>query len=396
MRRMLSIALLHLRTTFRSKGVLISMFALPLALTLIFGVLVGGGGSSTPGARAYPLAVVDLDQSFASRQLVALLEQEPDLTVRLTTEAGMNKLFADHKIDAGLVIPPSFGADLAAGAAPETRLVSTPGSNIHLGAAPIVSRQLSRLGQDLQLALRSLPASEQSDAARMEAAYAQVASDRSKAAVTVTIHEVARPAAPAKSGMTPANYASVGFTVTFVMMQCFMMCGVILGERKQGTWGRLLTTPNSRLTIMGGYLLSFFLTGMLQFAILVGATRLLFQVSWGPLLPLFAMGAGTVLSASGMGLFLAGLVKTYEQQASIGVLFINATAILGGAYWDLSMVSATMRRIGYLTPQAWAIDGFTEIMLRGGSWSAIALPLAVLIGIAVIFMSVGLFRVRYE
>lgn len=393
MRRSFAIALLHLRTTFRSKGALLTMFGLPLVLTLIFGVLVGGGGQSTAG-YVYPVAVVDLDDSFASRTLTGLLEQEPTIRLRLTAPADLEKLLSDQEVEVGVVIPAEFGAGVAAGLAPEVRLVSRPGGNLYLGVAPTVRGLVSRLGQDLRLALHSLPEADRLDAARVAEAYERVAAVRSEVGTTVATHAVTRHAVA--KGLTPANYAATGFTVTFVMMQCFMMSGAILAERRQGTWGRLLTTPTARAVILGGYLLSFFLTGMAQFAILVVATRLLFQVSWGPLLPLFALGAGTVLSAAGMGLFLAGIVRTYEQQTAIGIVFINATAMLGGAYWDLNAVSDTMRRIGHLTPQAWAIEGFREVMLRGGSWPAIALPLAVLLGIAAVFMTAGLLRIRYE
>lgn len=395
MRRMISIALLQLRTTFKSKGAIITMFGMPLILTLIFGVLMGNTGGSASKTYVYPIVVVDNDGSFAARQLISQLDAEATIRVQTATAEEMKKLFADVKVDSGVVIPAAFGADLAAGKAPDVQLLAVPGRNTYMGVGPTIRGMIARLGQDYQLALRTLPEADRSDAAKVEAAYAKVIAERKDVSTTVTTHAVTRTVVE-KAGFTAATGASVGFTVTFVMMQCFMMSGVILTERKHGTWGRLLTTPNSRVTIMGGYLLSFFLTGMVQFAILVLATRFLFQVSWGPMLPLFVMGAGTVLSASGMGLFLAGIVKTFEQQMSIGILFINATAMLGGAYWDLSMVSDLMRRIGYLTPQAWAIDGFKQVMLRGGAWDAIALPMAVLLGITVVFMTAGLLRVRYE
>jgi ABC-2 type transport system permease protein len=60
------------------------------------------------------------------------------------------------------------------------------------------------------------------------------------------------------------------------------------------------------------------------------------------------------------------------------------------------MVSPTMQRIGYLTPQAWAIDGFREVMLRGGAWSGLMWPLVVLLGITAVFLTAGVLRVRYE
>ncbi|MDF2630225.1 MAG: hypothetical protein K0R39_4056 [Symbiobacteriaceae bacterium] len=396
MRRSIAIALLQLRTTFKSKGAIMTMFGMPLILTLIFGVLMSGGNGGGSGeGYVYPIVVVDHDGSFAAKELISQLDAEATIKVQTATADEMKKLFADAKVDSGVVIPVGFAAEMAAGKAPDVQLLAVPGRNTYMGVGPTIRGLISRLGQDYQLALRTLPEADRRDASKVEAAYAKVVAERKDVTTTVTPHQVTRSVVE-KAGLTATTGTSVGFTVTFVMMQCFMMSGAILTERKHGTWGRLLTTPNSRATIMGGYLLSFFLTGMVQFSILVVATRLLFQVTWGPMLPLFAMGAATVLSASGMGLFLAGIVKTFEQQMSIGILFINATAMLGGAYWDLSMVSDTMRRIGYLTPQAWAIDGFKEVMLRGGAWDGIALPLAVLLGITLVFMTAGLFRVRYE
>ncbi|HYF94246.1 MAG TPA: ABC transporter permease [Symbiobacteriaceae bacterium] len=398
MHKALTIALLQLKTTFKSKGSIVTMFAMPLLLTLIFGVLTQGGGTDQTASKGavFPVAVLDYDDSFASRRLTEMLKAEENLTVRIAaSEAEINKLFADVKVTAAVIIPQDFQKQIAAGESPEVKLLSAPGGNDYQGVAPIVRWQVPRLARDYQLALRSV--ADGSDSAAVEAAYAKISAERQKVSTTVVTHQVTRNAVKQQTGnLTAASHASVGFTVTFVMMQVFMMSGVILIERKQGTWGRLLTSPSSRVTIISGYLMSFFLTGMVQFAILVFATRFFFHVNWGPLLPLFTMGAATVLSASGMGLFLAGLVKTFEQQISIGILFINATAMLGGAYWDIAMVGKTMQRIGYLTPQAWAIDGFKEIMLRGGSWDGIVLPLAVLLCITLVFMTGGLLRVRYE
>ncbi|HWI63525.1 MAG TPA: ABC transporter permease, partial [Symbiobacteriaceae bacterium] len=357
MRKSIAIALLHLRTTFKSKGALMTMFAMPLLLTLIFGVLTqGGGGQGNEKGYIYPVAVVNEDQSsFASQKLADMLKAEENLDVRTVERDEVEKLFADAKIVAAIVIPANFQKEIAAGGQPEVTLMTAPGGTDYQGVAPVIRWMVPRLAQDYRLALQSV--ADKNDQAKIEAAYNKVTAERTKLTTTVQTQTVTKTVVEKTNNLQAASHASVGFTVTFVMMQVFMMSGVILTERKNGTWGRLLTTPNSKITIMAGYLMSFFFTGMLQFTVLVVATRYIFNVAWGPWLPLFAMGAATVLSASGMGLFLAGLVKSFEQQMSIGILFINATAMLGGAYWDLDFVSKTMQRIGHMTPQAWAIDG---------------------------------------
>jgi ABC-2 type transport system permease protein len=384
------IARLQLKRTFQSKANLFMMFFLPLGLTFIVGMMVSGQQTEGAGeGRRYPVAVVDQDGSFASETLVHALQAHPNLNVQVVGQADLKKLFADRKIDSGVLIPAGFEQGLTSGTPTDVQLVTAPGGNVYVGVGPVIRRETTRLAQDYRLAVQARGGS-------VGDSYAQIVEQRSKMSSTVAVRPVTKAVAPAQSGTEMVGQVSVGFTVTFVMMMVFMMSGVILQERQNGTWGRLLTTPTPRHTVLGGYLLSFFLTGMLQFAILVVATRLLFDVAWGPLLPLAAMAAATVLAAGGMGLFLAGMVRSYEQQVTIGVLFINATSMLGGVYWDLSMVSPTMQRIGYLTPQAWAIDGFREVMLRGGAWAGLMWPLVVLLGITAVFLSAGLLRVRYE
>lgn len=397
MRQVWRIARLHLKRAFTTKANLFMMFLLPLLLTFIFGLMLAGQSSPDGSSvRSYPIAVIDQDNTFASRELVKALTGEAALKVRAVSSADeVKKLFADRKIDSAVVIPAGFQASLAGGTAPDVQLVTAPGGNVYVGVGPIVRREASRLGQDYLLALKASGA-KAGDAAAEEA-YAKVAAERAKLNTTLKLEQASRAEAPAgvDTGALLGT-VTVGFTVTFVMMMVFMQCGVILQERQAGTWGRLLTTPTPRGVILSGYLLSFFLTGMAQFAILVAATRLLFGIQWGPLLPLGVMAAATVLAAGGMGLFLAGIIRTQEQQVTVGVLFINATSMLGGVYWDLSMVSPAMQRIGYLTPQAWAIDGFREVMLRGGAWSGLMWPLVVLLGITAVFLTAGVLRVRYE
>jgi ABC-2 type transport system permease protein len=108
------------------------------------------------------------------------------------------------------------------------------------------------------------------------------------------------------------------------------------------------------------------------------------------------VGAATVLASAGMGLFLAGLVRTFEQQEAVGVIFVIATSMLGGLFWPLDILSPAMQKIGHFTPQAWAMDGLTEVALRGGSWAELVWPLTVLLGLAVVFSAAGVLRVRYE
>ncbi len=389
MRQIISLTWLQLRLI---KGAALAMLGLPLLFTFIFGMLMGGDSDSA--TQTYPVAVVDQDASFASARLIEALGKEKSFKVRPAAEEDLRKMFSDKAISSALVITPGFQSAVAAGQAPEVKLVTAPGNNLHLVVGPAARRLTSAVASDYRQALRLAGSS--ADEARVGETYREIVAKRQKLTIPVESRSVGRTTGSDQSKASNLSERALGFTVMFVMAMVFMMSGAILQERQTGTWGRLLTTPTGRLSLLSGFLLSFFATGMLQFGILVAATALLFKVSWGPLLPLVSVAAALVLCASGMGLFLAGIVRTAEQQNVLGNIFVTATSMLGGAFWPLEIVGDTMRRIAYLTPQAWAMEGFREVMLRGASWNSLFWPLGVLLALTTIFMTAGLFKVRYE
>lgn len=383
MRQLFGIAMLQFRLQLKNKGSLAMMFFMPLAFTAIFGLALGG----SPGSKKIPLAVVNLDGTFAARQVVTALQDDELIKVTAVNESDLKQLFADHRVQAGLVIPAGFEKAMAGGAAPALTVVTAPGGgNSQVAVRPAVTRAAAAVAQNYTLAMRL-------NQTNPDEAYAKVANER--AAVQIGLAE-SKEAAAVKAGSNSLMDSSLGFTVVFVMMMVLMMSGVILQERQNGTWGRLLTTPASRAAVLGGYLLSFYVTGAFQFSVLVLASSLLFKVAWGPILPLAVVASSLILCTSGLGLLLAGLVKTAEQQKAVGMLVVISTSFLGGVYWPLDLMSKTMQRIGHLTPQAWAMDGLREVMFRGGAWPQLATPLGVLLGLAVVFMSIGLLRVRFD
>ena len=83
------------------------------------------------------------------------------------------------------------------------------------------------------------------------------------------------------SRMNNSAERAVGFSIMFVMMSLLSVTGTILEARKIGVWYRMMAAPATRMQILGGYMLAFFVTGWLQFGILMGLSSVLFDVEWG-------------------------------------------------------------------------------------------------------------------
>jgi ABC-2 type transport system permease protein len=62
----------------------------------------------------------------------------------------------------------------------------------------------------------------------------------------------------------------------------------------------------------------------------------------------------------------------------------------------LEVTGETFQAIGHLTPVAWAMDGFTNILVRKLDLSSIWLPAAALLGYAVVFCGAAVWKFSKE
>jgi ABC-2 type transport system permease protein len=88
------------------------------------------------------------------------------------------------------------------------------------------------------------------------------------------------------------------------------------------------------------------------------------------------------------------LFRTPEQASSIGPAIGMAFGMLGGTMWPLEIVPDAMRLAGHAVPHAWAVDGWTTLLSRGGGVGDIATDLAVLTGFAVVLLGLAITRLR--
>jgi ABC-2 type transport system permease protein len=79
---------------------------------------------------------------------------------------------------------------------------------------------------------------------------------------------------------------------------------------------------------------------------------------------------------------------------SVGPVLGITFAMLGGCLWPLAIVPPSLRVIGHLTPHAWAMDGFIEVIGNRGSLGDIVPELVVLLGFAAVLLPLSVVAVR--
>lgn len=105
MKQLLNIAYYETRIIFKDHILLSLLFSVPLLYATVFGFVYTSGILSN-----VPLAIVDLDQSKLSRELVTSYENSPRFqrVPGIETQEALDKAMREGKVRAGIVIPEQF------------------------------------------------------------------------------------------------------------------------------------------------------------------------------------------------------------------------------------------------------------------------------------------------
>jgi ABC-2 type transport system permease protein len=99
---------------------------------------------------------------------------------------------------------------------------------------------------------------------------------------------------------------------------------------------------------------------------LILASALFFGVKWGDPLGMAALILAAVFGATGWGLLITAFARNPNQVSSIGTATMLIFGILGGSFIQLDVMPPAVQLFSKITPNAWALDGFTTLALGGG------------------------------
>ena len=179
------------------------------------------------------------------------------------------------------------------------------------------------------------------------------------------------------------------------------LSGALLRERQQGTLQRLRTLPVSYGVVLLGKIAAFAAVCLVQFSLMLAVGKFLLPLLGTPeldlhgrLLPAYALALCAALAATGFGLLVGTVARSYEQASMFGAVSVVVAAALGGVMVPVYVMPRAMQAISVVSPLAWGLDGFLEIFVRGGGLDAVvsnALCLLAFFG-ATLGLALAMFR----
>ena len=420
MSAILAVARNRLMNLRRDRAAFVLAFVLPVAFFSIFAGIFSGSSRAT--TRKIEVLVVDEDVTEGSGRFVEGLRRETGLDVRTfappekgrpagspvaytaaTAEAAVKR--GDAPV--AVIVPKGFGArPISFGPAADPPKVTVLADS----ADPIAPQVLGGLIQ--KVVMTSMPQSmaragmdevdkwsgglTAEQKARMEEALRSMGgppppgqADPAAGSGGLVAVETRDVVGETKANPTVAFYAA-GFGVMFLLFSAAGAGGALIEEAESGTLDRILATKVDMTRLLLGKLLYLTGVGIVQLTLMFVWGALVFGVDLAGHLAGFAvMTIATAIASSTFGLMLASVSRSRMQLVAISNLAILIMSALGGSMYPRFLMPDKMQKIGLLTLNAWAIDGFQKIFWRDEPVWAVWPQVAVLIGVGIVFFLIA-------
>ncbi len=344
-RQVVTIAGAELRRRFRSKSAVITAFVAPLAMAVVFGLMLGdvdSGGS-------FEIGVTDGGSTPQSAGIVAgVLDQAEVDSVRFVgfaDEASAERAVEDDRIGAAIVV--NDGIDMV--------VISNPSSPLS-----------SQVAQSIATSI--------------------VTSVETGGATPVELEQLA------VGGRELSSSAFFGASMAILLL--FFSTGLaaqsILEDKENRTLDRMLSGPTTLWSILIGKVAAVAAMAVAGFITVWLVTSLLFGAIWGNATAVLVLIVFTIFALAGVATFVGGLASTAQQATTLTAVVTFGLSLIGGNFTGPADAPAALRTIRGFTPNGRALEGFTELSADAASIGSIATTLAVLFAFGIVFGFVGL------
>ncbi|HXQ22678.1 MAG TPA: ABC transporter permease [Candidatus Acidoferrales bacterium] len=356
----------------RDRYVRVRLIVPPLVQMLVFGY------AATFEVKHLPIAVLDLDHSQASRDLLSRFTFTGRFRIAavLSNERELKALIGHSTIPMALTIEPGFAALVRKGRTAHLQaIVDGTNSNTALIAVGYINQIAAQFSQD----------------------YARARIERLAPPVAAQVPQISLQQRPwYNPGMSSPWFFVPGLIGTITMMLVVNLTAFgIVREREIGTLEQVLVTPIRPVELMLGKTIPFFLVGLADVALITSVGTLWFRVPFrgNPLVLLL----GTVLfllCTLSVGLLISTLCSTQQQAFASGFFFLNPAFILSGFSFPISSMPRAMQLLTYLGPLRYFLVIVRGTFLKGVGLRVLWPQMLALAGLTAILLTVSVLRFR--
>lgn len=410
---------------FSNRRAMIMSVAAPIAIAAFFGTLFDNSSSAKP-ARI-PIAIVNLDGSEISKDIIAGMSADTSLDVREMTAPAAQEQVKAGKLRAAVTLPAGFGEQAAfalfrPGTKPALTLDYDPSQAMALAVVrglltehvmqsaaqamfggSMATAFIARVRADIERSTTLSDATRRDLIALLESGErlqkdtnGATSTNAPRFSIPFTIDE--REAA-SNAGRKYNSYAHAfaGMGVQFILfMGIDLGIGVLLA-RRMGMWKRLRAAPLSRGLLLGSRIASGAVIAVVLLLLIYTAAIAFFGVRIdGSVVGFIGVGLAFAILTASFGLLIAALGKTPEATRSLAIFVTLLLVMLGGAWVPSFLFPEWLQKVSLFVPTRWAVDGLDAMTWRGQGIDAAFAPIAGMLLFSALFAALAVWRFEWE
>ncbi len=348
------------RHILRERRTLVMLFAIPVALVMLFGFVISTDIDHTP------VAVLDASHGDPlARRLIRKLSAAGRFEVvrELADEAEIDDAFREGRVRLAVVIPAGFESDAGREGGARVQLIADASDlNVATTVLGYAAAIVAELNTDTDIQQKG-------------------------GGVRTNVRMMYNPELKSAYMFVPGVIAMI------VMIVSAVMTSVTLAREKENGTLRLLTvSPLKARTIVLAKVVPYFVLTAINTAGIMLLGMLVFGLPcYGSLWGLALLCALFILAAVGLGLLISSLVRTQQSALFSSLLgLLLPTMLLSGFVFPISNMPVVLQGVCQAVPATWFIEGVKALMLKGAEVAELWLPLTVLGGMAVGLIGVAL------
>jgi ABC-2 type transport system permease protein len=360
-----------LYNTFRSKKNIMLYLGLPLVAIFISTLIIGSAGD-----RTLNIGVINNDaHQMITQDVIDYLQNLENVKISFGEEAIINDGIASGKLDSAIIFPLGFSQSVRAGSPDKLQMVSIKGAVVTSYIKSLLYRYLDNVADISKTA--------GSNDELFTTIYSGYKSSSFKLSV-VALED--------NSHNRNMTNQTVGFLLMFMLFGATSLSSLIVKEKEDRTYYRLLTSPITARTYVISNVIVNLIVMIVQIVVTLLFMKFLFHIDsnipfWEMLLVLLLFA----LIAIGISLVIVAFSKSSASASALQSLLISPSCLISGCFFPIDIMPATVRRISAFLPQHWLLDTFNKLQ-QGSSMTSLYMNLLILLAFALTFSLLAIYK----
>lgn len=359
-----------LRVTFKQKKNVIMYLFMPLIG--IFIALAAYGGGEAPELR---VGVVNHDESMITTDTIKFLEGLENVKITPIHDSDIQDELTSGSLDSVITFENGFSESVLNGSPDNIQLTSIKGAEITGFIKAYLYQYIDNIAAISQIA--------NGDQQTFDTMYKNYQETDFKLTAT-SLADTSK-----NKAMT---YQTIGFLIMVMLMSAGNMSEIILSEKENRTYFRLLSTPiNARTYILSNVIVNMIVM-TIQILITLTIMTTVFRIDinipfWEAAAVLFLFA----LIAVGISLIITAFSNSRSASGALKNVIIMPTVMISGCFWPVEVMPSSIQKIAEFLPQRWTLDTLTKLQ-EGSTLGSLQLNIMILAAFAAVFFLIAIYK----